>query len=205
MHGHGADRVLGHRTHVRDNHDADHNTGREHVEAGQLGQELLQQRRDKQQREVTVHHGWHGAQQFHERFYYLARSVTGVLAEINGRDGAERDGDHECDGGGNEGAGHERQDAVVGVVEQRCPLCVGEKIQQGDLFEKAGGFDQQHTDNADGDHHGRERRQEQQTFDQTFAQVAQARTGGVGGKAGGQDSLRDVVMMKCSRNPNSGI
>ena len=87
-HRHRAHRVLGQRGDVRNDHDAHHHARRQHVEAGQPGIDLLQQRRDEQQREVAVDDGRHAGQQLEHRLERLARLVAGELGQVDRDDGA---------------------------------------------------------------------------------------------------------------------
>jgi hypothetical protein len=188
VHRHGADGVLGERTHVGDDHDADHESGGEHVEPRQVGHQLLQQRGHEQQGEVAVHHGGHRAQQFQHRLDDLAHAVRGVFAQVNGGDGADRDRHHQGDGGRDQGPGHQRQDAVVGVVEQRGPLGVGQEFPQRHMTEERQRLVHQHAHDAERDRHRRKRREEQQQFHRALAQVPQAKTQAELGWSGGQEA-----------------
>ena len=59
----GSHRILADRADVRDDHDADDETGAEHVESWQLRPQLLQGWRHEQQGKIAVHDGRNGAQQ----------------------------------------------------------------------------------------------------------------------------------------------
>ena len=126
--GHGAHRILADRGHVRNDHDADHETRAQHVEAGQARDDLLQERRDEQQREVAVDHRRHGAEQFEHRLDDLAHLMRRELAQVDGDDRAAGYRQAQRDERRHQRAGHQRQDAEVRLVEQRRPQRVGEEV-----------------------------------------------------------------------------
>ena len=134
---HGAHRVLADRGDVRHDHEADHEAGAQHVEARQAGHELLQDRRHHQQREIAVDDRRHGAEQFQDRLDGFAQAMRGELGEV--------DRDRSCRAEWPpaarrmvtvERARHQRQDAVVRVVEQRRPHRVGQELPDRDVREE---------------------------------------------------------------------
>jgi hypothetical protein len=54
---------------------------------------------------------------------------------------------------GNQGAGDQHHDAEVGIVEQRRPLRVGQKIDNADAAEKIDRLGNQHIDDAERGQH----------------------------------------------------
>ena len=71
---------------------ADHQAGAQHVEARQAGNELLQDRRDHQQREVAVHDRRHGTEQFEDRLDGFAQAMPREFGQVDGNRRAERKG-----------------------------------------------------------------------------------------------------------------
>ena len=112
MVGHRAHRVLADRGDVGQDHDAHDQAGRQHVESRQPGNEVAQQRRDEQQREIAVDHRRYARQQLEQWLDRLAHLERRILAQIDGERGPGRDRDQESDARDHEGARQKRQDAV---------------------------------------------------------------------------------------------
>ena len=170
-HRHRAHCVLGNGTDVGNDHDAHDQSRGQKIEAGQPGKEELQRRGHVQQGEISVNDGGHAAQQFEKRLGDFAHRKGRKFRQVNGDHGAER----YCHGQRHQRA-HQRarkqhHDAVVGVVEQRRPLFVGEEIDQRDLLEKLVGLAQQDQHDADGDHNRDRCRKEEHALDHALAHM----------------------------------
>ena len=137
MHRHGTHRVLAQRADIGNDHDAHHQTGGEHVEAGQVGVDPLQQRRDEQQREIAVDDRRDTAEHFEQRLGNFADAERRELGEVDGEHRADRNGHQQRDERRRQRAREQRHDAEVRVVKQRRPLRVGQKIDQRHLRKKA--------------------------------------------------------------------
>jgi hypothetical protein len=138
VHGHRAHRILGHRTHVRDDHDAHHQAGTQHVEARQIRHEPLQRRGHHQQREIAVHDGRNAGQQLQGGLHDFARAVPGEFGQVDCRHRAHGDRQRQRHAGGGECAGQQRQHAEMLVGEHDGPLRVGQKVLQRHVLEEGG-------------------------------------------------------------------
>ena len=95
---------------------------------GQFRIDLLQQRRHEEEREIAEDDRGDGLEQLQKRLDGLAHDVRRKLAQVNRHDGAHRNGDGERHERHGQRPGDQRQNAIVGVREQRSPLGIGQKI-----------------------------------------------------------------------------
>jgi hypothetical protein len=171
-HRHGAHCILGEGSNVGDDHDAHHQTRRQQREARQRGKDELQDGRHDEQGKVAKNDGRDTAEQFENRLGHFAHFGIGELGEVDGDHRPHRNRDQQRDGRRNEGAGNKYHDAKMGIIEERCPLRVGQKIDDADMAEKLYGLGDEHINNAEGGHDRNGGGAEKDGFNELFLPVA---------------------------------
>ena len=171
-HGHRAHRVFGDRAHVRDDHDAHDQAGREHAETRQAGPDRLQDRGHEEQREVAIDDRRHTAQQLEDGLGDLAHRERRELGKVDRDDRAHGDRHGERHGGGRQRAGEQRQDAVARLGEKRRPHRVGEEGDDRHFLEERQGLPHQDEHDAQRGCHRDESGEEEDELDHPFLDVA---------------------------------
>ena len=130
-----------------------------------VGMNLLQQRRDEQQREVSVDDRRHARQHLEQGLDdpaqpRSARTRSGRWPPA-GRPGAPRPSQcrHQ------RGAGDKRQHAEMFLRKERRPLRAGEKLDNRHLTQEGDRLEQQHRDDAAGDQNGHRGAHKQHALD----------------------------------------
>jgi hypothetical protein len=172
--GHRRDRVLAERSDHRDDHHPHHDAGAERVEAGQIGQELLQHRRQGHQREVAVDVGRHPCEQLEGRLENPAHTLGREFTEVDRSDQPERQRHGDRDRGGQERSGQQRPDPEVLVREQRRPLAVAEELHQRNLGEEVVRLAAEDHQDGRGGHDGQQCASQQAALDQRLAHPSHA-------------------------------
>ncbi len=137
-----------------------------------VGDERLQQRRHRGEREVAVDHRRDAGQDLQHRLDEPAHALGGVLAEVDGAAQAHGNGDERRADHDHEGAAHERQHAEAARREQRRPAGAEEELEHRHLAQEAEGLRAERQDDAQRGEDGHEGAQEQQAPDAFFPPAA---------------------------------
>src|SRR3972149_3418233 len=123
-----------------DNHDAhDHSKG-QGVKSRQGWDKGLEQRGDKKEGEIAVHHGGNAREDFQYGFGLSSDRLRGKFAQVDGAHEPHWHGYEDRNGRCEEGPGEKRQDAKMLLGKKGSPLSVCQKFKNGHLCEELDGL-----------------------------------------------------------------
>ncbi|CDN41200.1 hypothetical protein BN871_AC_00940 [Paenibacillus sp. P22] len=131
--GNGADRIVADAGYGRQDHDGQHQRGRQHPIPEIAPRHGAQRRNEQRKPHVSVDDGWDADEQIQDRTDYPGQSGRSELGKEQCRQNRYRHRDRQRKGGNHEGARDEDERSVLVVL--RFPLGGQEKLPQGDALE----------------------------------------------------------------------